>query len=466
MLRSSRVVALVLGSAVALSACSANHNSIYRYRELTDNRDSVVLVDAKQRAILQQVFGSDAPSGLQVRRFCSEPSPDVFSVIAQALSAGGTFGQSADPKSIEAALNLAYSSAETGSTIPRTQTINMLRELMFRTCERYLSGGYDEMELSIQAVRDQRLMVSILAIEQLTGAVTPNPVVLSAGGSGTAGLGGAAIETFAALRTEKTKADKAAAEAKATYDEKFGTSDKTDRECTAARKAEEPNAELLETCMKIEDKKNATAAAAKDAGEAYDTVREAMATGGVSTTTVTDAIANGGLSRVDADSVEDVARTVEAIVRMNFNDNTETMLFCLRSLRTTAQLDMDEGSKKLLVDQCLAFLEAELENETEKARLETEQYRQDLKRSQDARQETRSSIFDVFWAAVASDVDKNKVDRIKLSQRLKKTSSRADGRLTTSEQKFRTCFDNKVTKEAIRECFEQGSTTLQYRLVE
>ena len=161
--------------AVSLAACNATSNTSFRQRDISTDRPSAILIDAKQRAILTQAERDTDGNALKISRFCSAPSPDFVSVMAQSLAAGGTFGKTADPQSINAAFNLAYSRAENGTTIAHTQTINMLRELMFRTCERFLSGGYDEMELSIQAVRDQRLMVSILAIEQLTGAVAPSP---------------------------------------------------------------------------------------------------------------------------------------------------------------------------------------------------------------------------------------------------------------------------------------------------
>jgi len=261
--------------------------------------------------------------------------------MAQSLAAGGTFGKTADPQSINAAFNLAYSRAENGTTIARTQTINMLRELMFRTCERFLSGGYDDMELSIQAVRDQRLMVSILAIEQLTGAVAPSPVVINANGSSGAGLGGDAIKTFDKLRDEKKKADTAAAAAKKARDEKFGK-DEGDkpRECQVIKDAlaADPkatvDADKKKECDKLEKAVTDTEAVAKEATKAFTTVEQAMTTGGVSASTVTDAIANGGLNRASPGATQGVADAVQEIVQLNFNDQTETMLFCLRMMKT------------------------------------------------------------------------------------------------------------------------------------
>ena len=113
MLRSISRLMMSLCVAATLAACTANHNSIYRIRDLSEQGAQVITVDAKQRSLLTALRLLDAagkPNGTAVRAFCAEPSPDVFSVVAQSLSAGGSFGKSADPTSIQAALNLAFSS--------------------------------------------------------------------------------------------------------------------------------------------------------------------------------------------------------------------------------------------------------------------------------------------------------------------------------------------------------------------
>jgi hypothetical protein len=66
----------------------------------------------------------------------------------------------------------------------------MLKEMMYRTCERYLNGQISELEYPIIAARDQRIMTSILAIEQLTGGVFQKPVVIGGGGNASAGADG------------------------------------------------------------------------------------------------------------------------------------------------------------------------------------------------------------------------------------------------------------------------------------
>jgi hypothetical protein len=461
-LKASSWAALI---AVSLSACSANHRSIHRHTALESESDSIVIVDAKQRAITQQAVRRNADGDEQIRRFCSEPSPDVFSIVAQSLSAGGSFGRSADPKAIEAALNLAHASAESGSTIPRTQTVNLLRELMFRTCERFLSGGYDQMELSVQAVRDQRLMVSILAIEQLTGTVSPTPTILNTGASGGTGIGGPSIEIFSRLRDERSKSRKAASDALAAFDAKFGTSNGTDRECTAARKATPPNADLLKTCKEIEDKKNSTADAAKEADEAYSVVRDAITTGGTSTSAISNAISSGVTNRAEARSIDSVSDSVERIVELNFNDNTETMLFCLRSIRQANELDLIADQKAILISHCMKFLEADIANEASKLRLATEQNEIDIARSRAARAQVTRTNFDVFWDLVASTSDPNKADPVKLSARLDRLMRQAGSQPSSDVQAYRQCFENKTAKDEIRACFDDR-VSLQFALIQ
>lgn len=185
-----------------LSACSANNNSIFRTYEVGDEK--IGLIDAKQRAILSnkrkkttrtdrrttnvdttepesrktEVVEESTTVEEPFTRFCVEPSPDVFTVLSSSLSVSGAFQSDAVSQSVAA--NLATQISEAGATISRTQTIQTLRELMYRTCERYLNGAINEDEFVTQASRDHRIIVSILAIEQLTNAVRPTPVAITA----------------------------------------------------------------------------------------------------------------------------------------------------------------------------------------------------------------------------------------------------------------------------------------------
>src|SRR5579859_5503203 len=100
---------LALGAAalaMALAGCGANHNSIYRYQPLEKHGPAIVSVDAKQRLVI--VSGPDPksdPAGL--RMYCAEPSPDVYSVLAQSFT-GSANGGTGTGGAINAAVQAAF----------------------------------------------------------------------------------------------------------------------------------------------------------------------------------------------------------------------------------------------------------------------------------------------------------------------------------------------------------------------
>jgi hypothetical protein len=79
-------------STLVLSSCSANHYSIHRADLLDSDKPAVIAVDAKQRFMLSNVItksdgnGETLMTAEKIRRYCVEPSPDVFSVLSQAAS--------------------------------------------------------------------------------------------------------------------------------------------------------------------------------------------------------------------------------------------------------------------------------------------------------------------------------------------------------------------------------------------
>ncbi|MGH8603978.1 MAG: hypothetical protein ACREXR_14780, partial [Gammaproteobacteria bacterium] len=77
------------------------------------------------------------------------------------------------------ALKLAGSLSESGSNIGlRTQTIQLLRDSMYRLCEAYLSGVIGAEEYRRLLLRYQNSTIALLAVEQLTGAVPPRQIIL------------------------------------------------------------------------------------------------------------------------------------------------------------------------------------------------------------------------------------------------------------------------------------------------
>lgn len=169
-------VCVVVMSTLVLGGCANFTEAISIRKSLDTDAPNAYSISAKQRVILSNPVTDT--QGKKHVRLCAEPAPDVFSVLAASLSAEASAEQGVSQ--VGAAARLAGGFSEGASTIERSQTLNLLRETMYRTCERYMSGAIDYAEFIIQAARDQRMAVTVLAIEQLTGVVRGNATALTA----------------------------------------------------------------------------------------------------------------------------------------------------------------------------------------------------------------------------------------------------------------------------------------------
>lgn len=120
-----------------------------------------VSMDAQQRMLLV----NPDPKKVNARRMCAEPSPDVMSAIGASMS-GSLFGSGSASKALSAAL-----SQNVQNIGLRTQSIQLMRDMMYRVCEGYLNYAYDDEDYMSLQTQAQGLIVGLLAIEQLTGAV-------------------------------------------------------------------------------------------------------------------------------------------------------------------------------------------------------------------------------------------------------------------------------------------------------
>jgi hypothetical protein len=168
--------AFVFGLLIFQIGC-ARLTSIYRHQTLDETKPQLTSIDAKQRVILTAPDKKAASENGEVYlRFCAEPPPDVFTALATSLGAEASVGQGIDPA---IAAKIASSISENASTIERTQTVNVLRESMYRNCERFLSGAIEPSEFIVQAARDQQLIIQVLAIEQITGVARSQATALT-----------------------------------------------------------------------------------------------------------------------------------------------------------------------------------------------------------------------------------------------------------------------------------------------
>ena len=212
-------IPLLLLIAVTLSGCAAL-TSVWWSTDLPAKGDSgsrAVHLDAKQRLALAK--GGDVPA------VCAEPSPDALSAFASAIGLGIVLPN-------QASASLAQALQETSASIGlRTQSITLMRDSMYRLCEAYFNRAINQPQMVSLLARSQDLTVTVLAIEQLTGAVVANQVGLggTANASASANLvGNQQLLDAARANQAAREADQKAAQAdldKKLADKKTATDD-------------------------------------------------------------------------------------------------------------------------------------------------------------------------------------------------------------------------------------------------
>jgi hypothetical protein len=348
------VAALVL----ALSAGCAEQASIYHLRSIAPGEASALTVDADQRS----TYFTRSSSGI---RLCAEAAPDAFSAFS--ASASGDLGlEGIGGPTVNARARAAMAIAESAGTIERTQTINLLRESMYRTCERYLSGAIDETSFIVQAARDQRSMVAVLAIEQLTRAARRPSTVLAPPATGASVLNGEqAAELLVQLNTERKAADSAVATALADYQAKTATG-KCDTVTTApaATATTAPTLTDWTACVAAKGILDQRRTEAQAAARRFDNALQASGAMSVNTSATTGA----GTSTAGADSGTpltgaELTALSDAVVRIaNAPAINEAMMFCIASLSpgTAVRTTADPSVRTLCLDVLRTRAEAEL----------------------------------------------------------------------------------------------------------
>lgn len=297
-----------------ISGCG-NFNSIHRPIEIDSGKGA--LIDAKQRGVFvstNRTTTTTKTSTLEnpndykietksevISKICAEPSPDAMSAYAMQLAAEGKVPEGVAGK-------LALNSQESASFIGlRTQSIQVLRDSMYRICEAYLSGGIDESHFELMLRRSQRYMVALLGIEQLTGVVKVPPVIINTSGSTSIS------RPTSEIREEIKLIDKNISDLKTkestTQDEKLKTEIKKDIQ------AAESDKKILEDMMQKPD---------------------AISTTGSATATV---IVNATPTQRGDAHIQTVANNVTSIVKSVIEtDDTEALCFSLLSNSSTQNL--------------------------------------------------------------------------------------------------------------------------------
>ena len=183
-MKSNRTVMLAISILVAasLTGC-ANIKTIDRTTPIED--ETAIHLDAQQRLVLftktkkkddgESTENQDGDGSYQSYKYCAEPNPDAMSSYLASID----FGFSTPTQNEASVKNLLQSS--TYDIGLRTQSITLMRDVFYRICEASNNGYLDKKKVPAFIRRNQDLTAVVLAIEQLTGAVTPNQVILPPG---------------------------------------------------------------------------------------------------------------------------------------------------------------------------------------------------------------------------------------------------------------------------------------------
>jgi hypothetical protein len=342
-----RIAAVLL--ALLLPAC-ANLNSIYRANvPLSTKRPILIAMDAKQRNMRM------VPDGENGWRLCAEAAPDVFTALSTSAAADFALTKTDAEKRAEA--RGAFALAEAAGTIERTQTINLLRESMYRTCERYLSGALLKESFVVQAGRDMRMMLGMLAIEQLTRAARPPSTIVSAGSTSAA----ISSTSEAVLRLIRAEGKLEAAEQKLKTANGMLPTD-----CSAPADADKAKCDEKAAAVKAatEERDHATL----EVAEWDKIVKDLGRTNGAASQTGTlPGNSGGGSSGLSVGAIKALSSTVGMIVAKTF-DTDESQLFCIQYMATykkkeseralTSPLQQEENK---VLDQCLKYFQFRIE---------------------------------------------------------------------------------------------------------
>jgi hypothetical protein len=284
-------------------------------------------------------------------------------------------------------MSLSESAASIGL---RTQSIQLMRDAMYRICEGYLSGALTDGSFETLHRRLQSSMVAILAIEQLTGAVKASQVVL--GGESSTGAADA-VQKLTSQTAEANTARLAAENAVVTAtteqkaaqgaldDARKAKEDKPD-DTAAATAVTEAEAKLDEKTKALTPAKK-TLSDAEDAYKAIDEGRRAALSGTTSASSTGQMQAVSTSPALDPEAVKSVAEAVTDIVHttleLQYSNELCTTLMVGRAYDKEVAAEKDSP----VVEKCLELLQQTVDRisaDTRIAVANAEAYRDRVKR--------------------------------------------------------------------------------------
>lgn len=291
-----RTATAIVAAGLGLAGCNANWTTVDRRTDLpfaAGARGVAIHLDAKQRLAFAKDFGI----------VCAEPSPDALSTLA------ASFGASlAIPE--KAAGSLAGQFSEAGGSIGlRTQSITLMRDMLYRICEAYYGKALNGVQVTHLLGRSQDLTAAVLAIEQLTGAVAAKQVILSGSASGSAAAG-IALNDALLESAKATEAQRAAELSKAEADLKAAQNARPSDAAKVQQAQDEVNVKMadLESAKKtregLEKTKGSALAQAAASGSAGGVFAAPLQAPNVQMTADTAKVLAEAVSKIVSEMVE------------------------------------------------------------------------------------------------------------------------------------------------------------------
>ncbi len=180
----------------------------YIFRQFDVDRGQSLSIDAKQRVVLVTHKGGKTGDRTIV---CAEPSPDALSAQAASGNASGNVnlpaGTPGGPSQGSGSGSAAWASSEAAASIAmRSQTVQLLRDGLFRACEAYLNGAIDQHQYNVALLNIDKLMVTLMGVDAIGGTHVAPAVTLAAGANAQAGGAGAASNGQAGAKDVQAEA--------------------------------------------------------------------------------------------------------------------------------------------------------------------------------------------------------------------------------------------------------------------
>jgi len=303
----------------------AEFNSIHKKSDLNNNV-STVAIDAKQRFLVSTTITDRNEKGEVIGSWtgvCAEPSPDAFAVYSAALEGNASYAN-------EMAVALKAVIGENAGTIGvRTEAITLMRDAMYRLCEAYMSGGIERKVYAKMVSKYQKSMVTLIAIEQLTGAAQPAQLVLNS--SATLALNDSILKAKENLdnarRIRDEVAEKLSSITKEVNEKKAALSNDIDKNCPNGIAADEKNkqkcSDYFAATKKRDEVKSDLNAREKDVLEWSQVFEKATASINMATQAASEAI-KANATKVNNDSMAAISNTVKSMVEDVFLDDAIT----------------------------------------------------------------------------------------------------------------------------------------------